>query len=214
VARSNRADANLRDQIQFSESVSDAYQRGESISKDLAKDPANIELFERLLRTEQPSSAAELVRLESFLGNISRTPMPITKASRLPSSFDEVRNEYLDAKKDLAATPDVERTFDSFKMQVRGNSGRGSNGQMPELPGAEDGEAVREAIQQKGEELSAKAEAQQNKFDALDVKRTANGHPTTERSLFNSANEQVKSDPDLVAKKMKELMEKIETKWK
>jgi conjugal transfer mating pair stabilization protein TraG len=214
VARSNRADTSLRNQIQFSESIADAYQRGESISKDLAKDPANIDLFERLLRTEGPSSAAELVRLESFLGNISRTPMPISKASRLPSSFDDVRSEYLDAKKELTASPDVENALGSFRKQVKGKPSGGAGLQPTAVPGVKNGKQVRDGIQLKEEELDAKGRAQQGKFDALQVKRTADGHLVSERSLFNSANEQVKSDPDLMARKMQELLEKIETKWK
>ncbi|MBB3122163.1 conjugal transfer protein TraG N-terminal domain-containing protein [Pseudoduganella violacea] len=84
VARSERAEANLRTQQDFSESVSDAYQRGETFSKDLAKEPRNIKLFEELLRYEEQGSAAERIKMDSYLGNITKTPTVFTKNSNIP----------------------------------------------------------------------------------------------------------------------------------
>ena len=50
AARSNRADASLAERSAFAERVSTAYERGETISIDIAQDPHNLAMFTPLRR--------------------------------------------------------------------------------------------------------------------------------------------------------------------
>ncbi|KQV81004.1 conjugal transfer protein TraG [Massilia sp. Root351] len=213
VSHSERADANLRRQLDFSASLVSALQRGESISKDLAKDPSNIALFEQLLRSEHNGSAAELVKMEAFLGGITRVPMPVSKASRLPSSFDEVRDDYLNAKRENEGSQSVDKSIDSYQSRVRGRSDAESATHAGKTP-TKMSSPLRQEIAQKESELTQRMRQQQNQLESERVTRTDRNHVTTDRSLLEKANEQVKDDPDIVAKKLKEMMDKIERNWK
>ena len=57
-ARSERADATLADRTSFAERVSSAYDKGESISIDIAQDPHNMEMFLRYAQAYGGNSAA------------------------------------------------------------------------------------------------------------------------------------------------------------
>jgi conjugal transfer mating pair stabilization protein TraG len=73
---------------------------------------------------------------------------------------------------------------------------------------------LRQEIAQKESELTQRMRQQQNQLESERVTRTDRNHVTTDRSLLEKANEQVKDDPDIVAKKLKEMMDKIERNWK
>lgn len=212
TARSERAEANLRQQSEFSESLASAYQRGESISKDLAKDPRNIGLFEQLLQEEAGGSAAALVRLESFLGNITRTPMPVSGASRLPASFNEVREEYQRSRSDQQSAADVGEAMDRYRDRVKGRPAP-EEAARPQNP-KEQESSLRKAIGRTGDKLEARIDQQKQRFDAEGVSRTEGNNVVTDRSLFGKATTQMKEDPDVVARKLKEVMSKIERGWK
>lgn len=212
VSRSERADASLREQREFSESLSAAYQRGESISKDLAKDPVNVGLFEQLLRNEHRGSAAELIRLEAFLGNIASTPARINTEGGLPATFGDVKDEYLRVRSQNSSAQDVDNAANAHRDKVRlkksARSDQDSRSQVGDAAG------VREETARKGAELERKTEERKAIFDAADVSRSKADHVVSEGSLLGKANAQVNEDPDIVAEKMKELMQKIENKWK
>ncbi len=208
VSRSERADANLRRQMEFSESVSGAYQRGESISKDVAKDPRNIKMFEDLLHLERSGSAAELIKMESYIGNISSAPHNLTTNSSLPRRFVDVESAH---ERNVGQLPGANTTgqFESDSAKVRhANLGTAkredANTSMSkeatnraEITGA--GSETNEAVR--------KAEAEF--YEKSAVKSDKNGHIYTHRSLFGDANEQVRSDPDVVAEKAKELAQRL-----
>ena len=215
LSRSERADASLRKQLEFSESVANAFQRGETVSKDLAKDPQNVSLFEQLLRSDKMGSAAELVKLESLIGSVTRIPAPVSKSSRLPSSFDEVNSDYREAKSamDRGTISNLTTTAEAYRNKVKDAPAGNTRSAENETSSARS-EAIRNEINQSETNLKEKAKEREQKFEAEQVGRTRDNHVSTERSLFNSVNEQVKGDPDIVSRKLKELLDKIETKWK
>jgi conjugal transfer mating pair stabilization protein TraG len=213
VSRSERADASLREQAEVSESLAAAYARGESISKDLAKDPHNLQLFEQLLASDRTGSAAELIRLESYLGNIARIPVHITSAGGLPASFSDVRADYLKARSGKDVSPDVDEVWRSYGKRTHSASVQHkSTGENQGNQGK--GAQVRREIEEKDGELAQRMKRQQAQFDAEKVGRTKGNHVTAGSSLFGKANAQAKEDPDVVAAKMKEMMRKIEASWK
>lgn len=203
VSRSERADANLRKQIEFSESVSGAYQRGESISKDVAKDPRNIRMFEDLLRLERAGSAAELIKMESYIGNITSVPHQLSASSSLPQSFDDIESSH---KRNVDQLP-ADTVSDQFKKDgshvKNGRTGPSSSGTASH---PDQSASMRSEIAKVGgdtKDLVREAERAFHSKAGVEVDR--DGHIFTHRSLFGEANEQVKSDPDVVAEKAKEL---------
>ncbi|MES2260620.1 MAG: conjugal transfer protein TraG N-terminal domain-containing protein [Pseudomonadota bacterium] len=216
VSRSERADVSLRDQTEFSESLSAAYVRGESVSRDLAKDPGNIRLFEQLLDGDRAGGSAELIRLESFLGNITRTPVHIKSPGGLPASFGDVKEEYLRVRSEKDVPHEVDKAWQSYEKRVMPTP---ALHRLPPAIHAEQeqggqGMHLRGEIAEREAVLAQRMAQQQAQFDAEKVHRTKENHVATENSLFAKANAQAKDDPDVVSEKMKELMKKIETKWK
>jgi conjugal transfer mating pair stabilization protein TraG len=203
VTRSERADANLRNQIEFSESVSGAYQRGESISKDVAKDPRNIKMFEDLLRLEHAGSAAELIKMESYIGNITSVPHQLSASSSLPQSFDDVHNAH---KRNVDQLP-ADTVSDQFKkdgFQIKDGKSGPSSSRTPSHP--YQSASIRLEVAKAGDGTKDSVRDAESAFRSkAGVEIDKNGHIYTHRSLFGDANEQVKSDPDVVAEKAKEL---------
>jgi conjugal transfer mating pair stabilization protein TraG len=206
VLKSERADANLRSQSEFAESISGAYQRGESVSKDIAKDPRNLRMFEELLRYERAGSAAELVKMESFIGNISSVPHQLTKNSSLPTSFSDLEREH---KRNVESVSDdtISAQFKEFGSKVqRAPIGDGARGKANLNRNEQFRSDVSKTEQESGSAVE-KAEADFRKKTGIEVDK--NGHISTHRSLFGDANEQVRSDPDVVAEKAKELAKRL-----
>lgn len=215
VTRSQRADASLREQTEFAESVSDAYQRGESLSKDLAKDPQNIQLFEKLLRNEGKGSAAELIKLESYLGNFATSPTRLHRGAALPRSFQDVEDHYRTINQDPKIERDVHKDFDAFKSSIKGSHGSSvqlAGGLAPESAPQRHVPKVRDEIAQKGNGLNSEIERRIEQFEGKGIHSKQNEPLRSEQSLFENANKQVTSDPDVVARKLRELVKAAKAK--
>lgn len=208
VAKSERADASLRQQVDFAESVSDAYHRGETLSKDLAKDPRNIQLFEDLLKHEGQGSAAELVKLESYLGNMATSPNPLRSGSRLPQSFGDVTEAYQGNAAGIEN--DVDRKYQEFKQVSGLAKGRTQDGAQTSHPitRTNSGELskVRDEIEKKGASLQTTVGDRSEDFDKKGIHSQPGKPLSSDESLFENANRQVANDPDIVAKRLKEML--------
>lgn len=212
--RSERAEANVRTQTDFSENVSGAYQRGESFSKDLAKDPRNIQLFETLLRSEPGGSAAELIKMESYIGNMATTPNLMPAGGNLPRSFDDVNDRFEAEKGRIKGPDDVETRFEQYKDKVGQPAIRASKS-TPAQPHGDAGGAGRESpaslpdirrdVDEAGRRISSEIEERQSAFNKKGVKTSPDGHLTTEQSLLHAANKQAADDPDVVFKKAQDI---------
>ncbi|TDY35320.1 conjugal transfer protein TraG N-terminal domain-containing protein [Janthinobacterium sp. 75] len=230
VSRSERADATLREQEEYSRAVSGAFERGESMSIDLAKNPKNIDLFESLLSHGDSSASAQII-FDSHLGSIAKSPIIPSTTSNLPNSFQAVRDIYNRDKSDPLLNPNVIKIHQGNKSKV--------NPKSSEKPGGKVVDASGTSLPQKGNNWVEKEQARikespsplqkeiSNKYDALDrevnqskkdfykstgIKETPKGHITTDKSLFGNANEQVTEDPDIVAKGFQHLKEKARVK--
>lgn len=207
-ARSKRADATLREQTEYAESVSEAYLRGESLTKDLAKDPRYLQLFEDLLKHESGGSAAEMVKLESHLGNLATSPNRLRSGSAMPKSFEDVKQDFQEKTK--GTDVDVEGQFGKFKTKVNGGKqdvGGPSEKNMPSratMPGAVGD--VRKEIETKGAAIEVHSHVLQKEFDSKQIHSRPGEPLSSDQSLFEKANRQVAADPDVVAKKLKEMV--------
>lgn len=217
LSRSEKAEANLRTQTDFSEIVSGAYQRGETFSKDLAKDPRNIQLFEELLKLEPSGSAAELVKMESYLGNMATTPVPMPSSSNLPRSFDDINERYNVERERIKSGGEVEARFEQYKKKVSQPTVKASK-PTPLKPHDEFNGArqvaptsmfeLRKEISDAGKRVAKEVEDRQSDFKRQGVRTSSDGHLMTESSLLHKANSQVANDPDVIAKSTKDLLDK------
>ena len=74
TARSERADASLSERSAFAERVSTAYERGETISIDIAQDPHNLAMFTRYAEQYGGNSASARILMEAELARQSLRP--------------------------------------------------------------------------------------------------------------------------------------------
>ncbi|PKB13831.1 conjugal transfer protein TraG N-terminal domain-containing protein [Janthinobacterium sp. 64] len=232
VANSERADATLREQVDYATSISAAHSRGEYFNLDIAKDPQNIQLFESLLSHNQNSAAAKTI-IDSHLGSIANTPILPTTNSNLPDSFESVRAAYRDMKDNPSLYPDIDKQHQANKSRTHATTPNNSanstkNKDGPTLPvEGQDWMTAEQArikktptqVQSDLEKINGKADTEKNKARQKfrkdsGIVETPSGNITTKKSLFGNANRQVTEDPDIVAEGIKELNKKAAEKIK
>jgi conjugal transfer mating pair stabilization protein TraG len=223
VATSARADATLREQINYATTISAAHSRGESFNLDLAKDPKNIQLFESLLSHNQNSASAKII-IDSYLGSIANTPILPTTNSKLPNSFESVREAYRNMKENPSLHPDIDKQHQANKSRSHSKNPNNSansteNHDGPTLPvEGQDWMAAERAriektptqVQSDVEKIDEKAEAEKNKAQQKfrndsGIVETPSGNVSSNKSLFGKANKQVTEDPDIVIRGIKEV---------
>jgi hypothetical protein len=120
-ARSERADATLADRTSFAERVSSAYDKGESISIDIAQDPHNMEMFLRYAQAYGGNSAAAHALMSAELARQSLRPnRVISDGSSLPTSFGDVRDLHQEQLHDVAITPDIKAIHQAQVSKAHG----------------------------------------------------------------------------------------------
>ncbi len=215
VSRSSRADVTLREAQDYSERVSSAFTKGESITKDVAKEPENAGMFEDLLRSER-GSAAERLKQESYLGSQAAVPTPVGRTMNLPKSFSRVFEQHEANKDAREINVDIRDQFARDKRAVGGatqqqhgrpSATHGRSGSRPDHTNQGSGEAFRNEVRHDGGEITRQQQTQGNATRAeIGVKQDASGTMYTDRSLLNQANQQVKADPDVVVEAGRELV--------
>ena len=233
TAKSIRAEATLREQTEYAASLSAAYSRGESFHFDLAKDPQNSQFFESLLSNNKTSAAARII-IDSYLGSIAKTPILPTATSNFPHSFQSIKENYEEIKGDPSLHPDIDKQHQNNMTHVRqensGNSGNSEKGTTdhgaslkPTHRGNRNGAVINSVetsssnlhseLNQKWEKAEMEQARQSEKNDT-GVTENPSGHISSKKSLFLKANEQVKEDPDLIAERLKELSDQAKEKVK
>jgi len=144
-----------------------------------------------------------LIKMESYIGNITSVPHQLSASSSLPQSFDDIESSH---KRNVDQLP-ADTVSDQFKKDgshvKNGKSGPASSGTASH---PDQSASMRSEIAKVGgdtKDLVREAERAFRSKAGVEVDR--DGHIFTHRSLFGEANEQVKSDPDVVAEKAKEL---------
>ncbi|WP_257646275.1 hypothetical protein [Ottowia beijingensis] len=88
TARTERADASLNERSAFAERVSTAYERGETISIDIAQDPHNLAMFTRYAEQYGGNSASARVLMEAELARQSLQPNRVfSDGTAVPSAL-------------------------------------------------------------------------------------------------------------------------------
>jgi len=192
-SRSERADAMLADRTSFAERVSAAYDKGESISIDIAQDPHNLEMFLRYARAYGGTSAAAQALMSAELARRSLQPTrALSDGSSLPTSFEDARDLHVRQQRDAALTPDLGKADRAHRRRVTES---GSDLTRPLQVQPAPASPVRAEIQERAQGLQATNPARQRDFDAkAEVVPTDNGTLRTKKSLLGQSMRQVKQD--------------------
>ncbi|MBS0499267.1 MAG: conjugal transfer protein TraG N-terminal domain-containing protein [Proteobacteria bacterium] len=191
TARTERADASLSERSAFAERVSTAYERGESISIDIAQDPHNLAMFTHYAEQYGGSSASARVLMEAELARQSLRPQQVfSDGTAVPTAFGDLQAQYLRNTGNPALAPDLAGRHHTNQREVRQFGGA----PMP-TPSAGAPSSARSAIREEGERIRATTSADQGAFDRkAQITKTPDGTLASERSLMLQTGKQVKED--------------------
>ena len=191
-SRSERAEASLSERQAFAERVSSAYERGETISIDMAQDPHNLAMFTRYTEQYGGNSASARVMMEAELGRRALGPAPTSSSgTNLPASFEDVRAGHPAGARSRSSLGDVEAGHQEMKAQVRA-AAMGTPHVAPPVQRKpthrDEVAAARGALQ---DQISGREQA----FDAASkLTKAPDGTVSTGQSLIRRAGQQVLSD--------------------
>lgn len=190
-ARSDRADASLSERSAFAERVSTAYERGETISIDIAQDPHNLAMFTRYAEQYGGNSASARVLMEAELARQSLRPHQVfTDGTAVPTAFRDLQPQHRLNASDPVLTPDVAGRHHSNQGDVR----RFGSSPQP-MPTATAPASMRSTIHEEGERIRATTSADQGSFDRkAQITQTRDGTLASERSLILQTGKQIKED--------------------
>lgn len=191
VARSERAEASLAERTSFAERVSSAYEKGESISIDIAQDPHNLEMFMRYAEEYGGNSAAAHALMESELARQSLRPNRVfSDGTALPASFGNVRDQHIQRRGNTALTPDIIDQHQSNRDQISHfENAAPSRGSAPATS------PVREEVHARGNQIRSDAASRRADFDAkAEIIKTDDGTLASKKSLLVQSGKQVGRD--------------------
>lgn len=192
AARSERADASFAERSAFAERVSTAYERGETISIDIAQDPHNLAMFTRYAEQYGGNSASARVLMEAELARQSLRPHSVfSDGAAVPTAFGDLQAQHL---RNINA-PELERDLAGRHQSNQGEVHRYGGGSRQSAPVIGTPSTVRSAVQEEGDRIRANASADQDAFDRrAQITRTPDGTLASESSLMKQTGKQVKED--------------------
>jgi conjugal transfer mating pair stabilization protein TraG len=191
TAKSERADASLNERSAFAERVSTAYERGETISIDIAKDPHNLAMFTRYAEQYGGNSASARVLMEAELARQSLQPNRVfSDGTAVPTAFNDLSAQHLQNSGSPALAPDIGGQYRINQGSVRG-SGDGFRVASPGEPPS----VVRSEVQSEGDRIRSATSADQATFERkAQITKAPDGTLASERSLMLQTGKQVKED--------------------
>lgn len=191
IARTKRADSSLSERSAFAERVSTAYERGETISIDIAQDPHNLAMFTRYAEQYGGSSASARVLMDAELARQSLQPHRVfSDGTAVPTAFGDLQAQHLRNSSDPALGPDLTGRHHTNQGEVRRFGGTQTSAPLAGAP-----TPMRSAIREEGQRIRATTSANQGAFDRkAQVTKTPDGTLASERSLTLQTGKQVKLD--------------------
>ena len=203
VARSERAEASLAERTSFAERVSSAYEKGESISIDIAQDPHNLEMFMRYAEEYGGDSAAAHTLMESELARQSLRPNRVfSDGTALPASFGKIRDQHIQEQGKTALTPDIIGQHQSNQDRISrfGNA-------APSRERAPASSPIREDVHARGNQIRSDAASRGADFDAkAEIIKTDDGTLASKKSLLVQSGKQVGRDTGATFDNAKEVV--------
>jgi len=191
TARSKRAEASLADRSTFAERVSAAYERGETISIDIAQDPHNLEMFTRYAEQYGGDSTAAQTLIAAELARQSFRPNRVlSDGTALPMSFGDLRDRHHQERGEEALAPDV-------TVRHRDNAERVSRfgNTVPTVQQDPAQSPTRDEVQTRGAQIRSGTDSSSASFDSkAEIVKTDDGTLATRKSLLKQSGKQVGKD--------------------
>ena len=185
--RSQQAQAGLSDKVSYAERMTAAYEKGETISIDIAQDPHNREMFMRYAEQYGENSAAAHVMMNAELARQGLAPnRSFSDGSAMPATFGSVTAGGL---KGSAGAYSINESANQFREQVNQ-----SNSFTPPMP-QQEATALMQEVEMRGGELRSNNTNLGAKFDAeAQIVETEDGTLATNKSLMKQTGKQVVED--------------------
>jgi conjugal transfer mating pair stabilization protein TraG len=191
TARTERADASLADRTAFAERVSSAYERGETISIDLAQDPHNLAMFTRYAEQYGGTSASARVLMDAELARQSLRPNQVfSDGTAVPTAFEDLEANHRRHTGNTTLAPDVQGLHRANEADVRRFSDLARSAATKDVPSD-----LRGAIHGEGQRIRSTASNDQESFNRkAQITDTSDGTLASERSLMMQTGKQIKED--------------------
>jgi conjugal transfer mating pair stabilization protein TraG len=204
ASRSQRADASLAERTAYSERVSTAQERGDSIAIDIAQDPHNLRMFTRYAEQYGGDSASAQVLMASELARQSLRPQRVfSDGTAMPTTFAALADQHQRARNEAALTPDL-----SNRHQANVDAVKGSPSSPSRIAGGAGPSELREEVRAHGEKIRADAAEGRAQFDRkAQLTTTADGTLATDASLVKRSVGQVSQDASTVIEDAKRALQ-------
>ncbi len=192
TARSERAEASLAERTAFAERLATAYERGETLSIDIAQDPHNLEMFLRYAEQYGGNSAAARALMEAELARQSLKPnRTFSDGTAVPVSFGDLQTHHALDAADPALDPELRARH---RQQVEELRRFGMSGTTAPPPPSKPS-PLRQEVQERANHLRSATAADQAAFEEkTEIIPTWDGTLATKRSLVKQTAQQVKED--------------------
>ena len=211
TSRAQRAEANYAERVVFAERLSNAREKGETITIDIAADPYNIEMFRRYAEQYGGTSASAHALLDSELARQAPRPNRVfSDGTAVPASFGDATKQY----DSFSATPNLKPDIDAIDTKNRSavkalGSTIPAPAQSASLSNPEV-KTVRKDLQEKGKVITDKTSSAPKEFDnKTEITKTDDGTLATRQSLLLNAASQVGSDASNTFENAKEIVQKV-----
>lgn len=193
ATRSERAEASLAERTALSERLASAYEKGETISIDIAQDPHNLAMFTRYAEQYGGDSRAAQALMAAELARQSLKPNRVfSDGTALPTSFEDIQLRHRQEKADTALNPVIDVRHRSNDRQV---SRFGKSARAVQPAPTPEPSSTRQEVQARGTEIRARAKADQTGFDAkAEIVKTDDGAQDSKKSLLKQSGNQVIED--------------------
>jgi conjugal transfer mating pair stabilization protein TraG len=206
ASRSEKAEASLAERTALAERVSAAYERGETISIDMAQDPHNLEMFTRYAEQYGGNSVAAHTLMAAELARQSLRPNRVfSDGTALPAAFTDLHRQYTQERSGAALNPDIDARRQGNERQLfRATTGL-PKGQQSTSPSV-----TREEVRAHGADIRSHVDSSRAAFDAKsETVKTDDGTLASKRSLFNRSEKQVAQDASASADNVKDAVKDL-----
>lgn len=217
ATRSESAERRFSEAFSRSQETRLAFEKGETITRDLAQDPAYVDAvleYERVAAQFGGNTQSLAAYFSSRLGNFSLTPSRFSESSALPATFQDVRSMHEQLRRDAAVGADVHAVKAANDGQLRtrplANPPPAPSATSPDVarspdasPAATgdhgailvDGRSFRANIESSRVTQAGSNAAGQDGFDSRhEIERRPDGGLVTHRSMVGATLKSVKRD--------------------
>lgn len=190
MTTTEQAQASLGERLTYAERLASSYEKGESISIDMAQDPHNLEMFMRYAQQYGGSSASAQVMMEAELARQGLSPNRIfSDGTAFPNSFEGVRSVGEAFRGNATLSPNVVEVSET-NMQRFNETGPSP---FTSFPAADS--SVRNNLQERQADLANQIAHDAQQFEK-NAQLSSNGDGTlaSEKSLLEQAGKQVVED--------------------